>query len=183
MSFSLYDFARDIQRRNDTIDPDTLAKEVGSALEESPPADQAAALEQALRSYVQHVLANVRRRPSVFPGGHAPFDAHGTSAAGDSNQRDSSRSWKTRGSRQYWHPKLEDPYWAGTATDWLRFGDLGVAALNLNAEYHAKLAAANHAKAVELHEWAELLVEHNVAVIRDLPASVLRQRLGGEKAA
>jgi hypothetical protein len=159
------------------VDPDRLTHAVLAALESAPQADREAAFEQALRSTCQHVLNNVRRSPHYFPGGHAADDAQLNIAAGDPKPN-SARSWKTRDAAEYWRAKLDTPYplWDGKNT-WVAFGDLTVDALDRASVWHNTLADANRAKATEMHEWAQLLLHYKVATIKELPETVLRERL------
>jgi hypothetical protein len=174
IKFSLYRFIRTVQRDTGVTHPDKLTAEVITALADAPTEHQDAALEQAIRSSVQHTL-NSMRHVRVFPGGQASSTLGGATA-----QPDSSRSWKVQG----WRSKLEKlyPLWTDN-DDWVPFGDLTIAALDQSAAYHAKLADANRAKAIEMAEWAVLLREHQVERIRQLPETVLRARLDREVAA
>jgi hypothetical protein len=175
--FSLSEFVRAVYTETAEVDPDRLTHAVLTALEAIPEADREAAFEQALRSTCQHVLNNVRRSPNYFPGAHSGHDARRTPATGDP-KLNSARSWKTRGAAEYWRAKLDTPYplWDGKNT-WVAFGDLTVDALDRASVWHNTLADANRAKATEMHEWAQLLLHHKVATVRELPESVLRERL------
>lgn len=176
--FSLHKFIRTVQRDTGVTHPDKLTAEVITALADAPSEHQDAALEQAIRSSVQHTL-NSMRHARIFPGDHLYSGAQDESVAGKA-QPDSSRSWKVQG----WRSKLEKlyPLWTDN-DDWVPFGDLTIAALDQSAAYHAKLADANRAKSIEMYEWAALLREHRVERIRQLPETVLRARLDGDVAA
>lgn len=178
--FSLHRFVRLVQRTKDEIDPDKLTYEVIVALKDAPQEDQDAALEQAVRSFVQHVLNNIRRTRD-FPGDQVTSGTQRGAVAGSLN---SARSWKTRNAAEYWRGELELPYplYDGANT-WVRFGDLTVEALEHSATYHHTLAVTNQKRAEEAREWARLLREHRVLTIRELPESVLRERLNAAGAA
>jgi hypothetical protein len=173
--FSLSEFVRGVHYDTAEIDPDKLTKAVITALAGATKDEQAIALEQAIRSFVQHSLNNVRHSPKIFPGGQGSDGAQSGGAAGEP-KANSARSWKTRGASDYWRVQLEIPYWDGAET-WVAFGDLTSDALDRMTAYHSKLAVANQLKATEMHDWSELLREHKVTTIKDLPEAVLRARL------
>lgn len=179
--FSLSEFVRAVHNETHEIHPDKLVQAVITALADAPQADRDSALEQALRSFCQHTLNNIRRSPHVFPGDQRRTDAHSSSVAGGPTPN-SARSWKTRGAAEYWRAALDRPFWDGADT-WVVFGELTADALDRMTEWHTTLADANRAKATEMHEWAQLLREHKVVMIKDLPEAVLRERLSKADAA
>lgn len=168
--FKLRAFMRTVFNKNAITDPDSLAKEVLRALD---PTDERAALEQALRMVAQNFLTNARGSLTSL-GGHGDDDTHGSTAAG--GRSTSNKSWKTRGSREFWRGRLENPWFIGDR-QWVALGDLDVAALVRIAEHREMLSVANTKEAQAAHEWAALLVEHGAPTIRKLPVSVLRERL------
>lgn len=175
--FKLPRFVRTVFESSTAItDPDTLAKEVLRALE---PRDEHAALEQALRLVAQNFLTKARGSLTSL-GGRSRCDAHNPPVT--EGRTTSSKSWKTRGSREFWQDRLEKPFHV-EGPEWVLLGDLGVPALTRIAEHRDVLSVTNAKEAAGAREWAALLVQHDVAIIRKLPESVLRERLQGEAAA
>lgn len=67
--FDLRELAREVLDTSVAVDPATLAKEVSLRIGRH---DQAAALEQALPTFVHHMIT--RSRHSASPGGHASLE-------------------------------------------------------------------------------------------------------------
>ena len=174
--FKLRKFVRTVFNDSTVTDPESLAKEV---LAQLPAEDERAALEQAMRMVAQNFLTHARGSLTSL-GGQTP---HGTYSAAAAGGRTSSKSWKTRGSREFWRKRLEELYCGGPDQTWLSLGDCDVAALARLAERGDMLAAANAKTAAEAREWAALLERHHVDTVRQLPEDVLRERLQGGAAA
>jgi hypothetical protein len=176
--FKLRRFVRTVFESSAITDPDSLAKEVLRALD---PKDERAALEQALRLVAQNYLTHARGSLTSL-GGQSGVDAQSSPAA--KGRTTSTKSWKTAGSRQFWQKRLEElQHIEGPDRQWIALGDCDVTALLSIAEHRDMLATANAKEAAGAREWAALLTQHNVATVRKLPESVLRERLQGDVAA
>jgi len=176
--FKLRKFMRTVFESSAVTDPESLAKEV---LVQLDPKDERAALEQALRMVAQNFLTHARGSLTSL-GGHERVDPQSSSAAG--GRTTSSKSWKTRGSREFWQKRLEElVHIEGPDRQWIALGDCDVKALLSIAEHRDMLSTANAKEAAGAREWAALLEQHGVTTVRKLPESVLRGRLQGEVAA
>lgn len=175
--FKLRRFVRTVFESGAVTDPESLAKEV---LVQLDPADERAALEQALRLVAQNFLTHARGS-LTSSGGHQWIDTREGHVAGG---RPSTKSWKTRASREFWRKRLEDlVHVNGPDGQWIALGDCDATALLRIAEHRDMLSAANAREAAGAREWAALLEQHGAATVRKLPESVLRARLQGEVAA
>jgi hypothetical protein len=162
--FSLYSFITEVRKEYPTLGPNELTDEVLAAL---PPEHERAALEQSLRHTVSAAITKTTtNRPFLVP------------QRDKQPERDSSRSWKTAASRGRWERFLEEPFHiAPGTTRWIAFGDCTVDDL-VQGSQSRRVAAQNLiSSASAIEEWTELLVRHGVRRVRELPQSVLRERL------
>lgn len=164
--FSIYSFVTEVRKQHPELAPNELAKEV---LTQLPAEHERAALEQALRLLVSgEITRNTANRPFLIP------------SAGLSSEtpRDSARSWKTAASRRRWESYLEEPFHVIPGSKrWIAFGDCTADDLTTSALSRRDRAAALLTAAEALDEWVELLAQHGVRRVRDLPQEVLRHRL------
>jgi hypothetical protein len=161
MSFSVRSFIAGVRESHPTLGPDELTKQV---LIDLPATDKEEAFQQCLRQVVSNCITSTSDR----------FQAPVRQP-----ERDSTRSWKTRVARS-WKIKLEDGFWGPNG--WIKFGDCTIVDLTFAAELRRRDAAALEVSAANLEGWSALLVQHGVDHIRDLPESVLRERLEGGSA-
>ncbi|GAA2107659.1 hypothetical protein [Streptomyces synnematoformans] len=136
------------------------------------------ALAQAMRPYVRDVNAQTRRLHRV-----PPTDAS-TETAGTPPQerprRRPGRSPMVARIRDWWRTQLEDLYEGENGLK--KLGDFTVTDLKYASELRRAQARHNLARAEVLERLAELLTEHGVATVRELPAGVLADILSGEAA-
>lgn len=136
------------------------------------------ALLQAMRTYVREVNVQVRRahrRPPLAVMQETP------GGAGSAKPRAGHvRSAKVAGIREWWRRQLEDRF---EGEDGLKpLGDFTLADLKVAAETRRVLAEQNASRAAWFEHLAELVTEHDVETVRELPSSVLADVLGGEAA-
>jgi hypothetical protein len=166
--FSLSRLVREVCRDSDIIAPDLLAKEVNRRIRK---ADRDAALQEALESYVGQYVARHRSGFSVSPGGQPCADAHSGSAAGGHSHkvaaiRDIARSLRDRVS-----------VGAGPG-EWKFLADCTAENLAYAAAMREEHARRTYARAQQYRRLAELLDEHGVSTVGELPRSVLGDELG-----
>lgn len=169
-SFDLRALIRDVCATSTITDPATLAKEVGRRIGRN---EQREALEQALPTIVQHVISRARGSLSS-PGGQLTTDDQGAYAAGAP-----SRSRKVAGIRETWRRMLRERLNVGPAVgDWKFLADCTTADLAYAAQLREDHARRNAAKAAQLRRLAELLDEHQVTTVGELPEGDLGGALG-----
>lgn len=174
-SFSIYRFITSVRKDYPTLGPDELTEKVLASL---PIEDERAALEQCLRHTVSGAITSSSRdRPFLIPDAvKAEPSSSSSNSSSSSGKRDSTRSWKTRVSRQ-WKINLEVTFKGAEA--WIPFGDSTKVDLLHGAKTRRDEAAELAESAIALELWADLLDEYKVTRVRDLPESVLRERLEG----
>ena len=157
--FDLRALVREVCDTSTMTDPATLAKEVGRRIGRN---QQAAALQQALPVVVQHIVS--RHRGSFVP--------EQRSAA------TSNRSRKVASIRETWRRMLRDRIAVGPdISDWKFLGDCTVDDLAYAAAIREDHARRNAARAQQLRDLAELLDQHGVSTVGDLPEPVLSASL------
>jgi hypothetical protein len=129
-------------------------------------ADRGEALRVALRELVRQVSGQTRH---LAPATEAAPPKTG-------------RSWKVTAIREQWKRALEESYTVGDGQR-ARLAELTREELLLNVREREQMAAANLAAAARLQRLADLLAEHSVARVGDLPEDVLRDVLAPEAAA
>lgn len=158
-TFDLRALIRDVCDSSTMADPVTLAKEVARRIGRN---HQREALEQALPVVVQHVVS--RRQPIAVPEQRAPSAA--------------SRSRKVASIRETWRRMLRDRIAVGPAvSDWKFLGDCTAADLAYAAAIREEHARRNAARAHQLRDLADLLTEHGVSTVSELPEPVLSASL------
>lgn len=170
--FSIYSFITEVRKDNWDMTPNELTKLV---LKELPAEREGEALQQCLRKVVSDHISSSRdgRRPYLHPVPNRPEPP-----------RDSAKSWKTSASRRRWETYLEDPFHVVPGSpDYIRFGDCRVDDLIQAVQKRHDAAEALRVTAAVLEEWCQLLVKHGARRIRELPESVLRERLNRGAAA
>ena len=168
--FNLHALIREVADSSTIADPATLAKEVSRRIDRK---DLRTALEQALPHTVQQVV-HLRRSPLVVPGGHAGTVTHGSRAAGEPKP-----SRKVQGIREAWRRMLRERLNVGPAvSDWKFLADCTVADLSYAASRREDHARRNAERAAQLRRLAELLEEHGVATVGELPDAELGDTLG-----
>lgn len=187
-AFHLRSFIRSVYNETEAGDPQTLAKEVFRRLEHETDLTRAA-LEQALPLVCQNFLST-NRGPLSSLGGHSVPAGNGQDSSVAQGRTPRAGSWRngnpsgSRSPSEHWRKRLEEDHSiGGRGTDWIKLGDCDISALSKMAEYREHLSAANMRGAVGAREWSALLVEHNVRTVRQLPESVLRERLSRSAAA
>ncbi len=137
-------------------DPGELAADVFRRI---PVEHRAAALQQSLRQYVRQILSEERMRTQI--GRPA---VPGTSA-------------KVQGIRDHWQRALRDRLNVGEGV-WKFLADCDADDLLFAAEQRREQASRNRAKAAQYDALRQLLDEHGVKCVADLPAEVLVSSLG-----
>jgi hypothetical protein len=164
--FNLRVLVRDVCDSSTIPDPALLAKEVNRRIQK---ADRDAALEQALRVFVQNVISRARNSP----GGHTTLDTQAIRATGGST------SHKVAGIRNAWRRMLQDRIAVGSDLGaWKFLRDCTAVDLDYAASIREDHARQNAARARQLRQLAELLVTHNAATVSALPDDVLGPALG-----
>lgn len=168
--FNLHSVIREVRDEMTSPDPRMLTKEVNQRIK---PADRDTALEQALAIAVYNVIS--RSRYSTSPDDHAQVDAQDRDVGGGPQ-----RSSKVAGIREAWRRVLESWTNTGPGPGEFKFlGDCTASDLEYTVsinEEHARRTLANAAKNRRL---AELIAEHGVTVVRELPDETLARVLGG----
>jgi hypothetical protein len=164
--FSLSHLVREVCRDSDILAPDLLAKEVNRRIRKT---DRDAALQDALESYVGQYVARHRSGFTVSPGGQTVRDAHNPAAAGGHSHkvaaiRDIARS-------------LRDRVSVGP-DEWKFLSDCTADNLAYAAAMREEHARQTFARAQQYRRLAELLDEHAVSTVGELPRSVLGDELG-----
>lgn len=164
--FDLRALVRDVCATSTIADPGMLAKEVNRRIKK---VDRDAALEQALRSFVHQVVSLNRNSPTS----HVRVDTHLPRAGGGST------SHKVAGIRNAWRRMLRDRVSVGPApSDWKFLEQCTAPDLDYVASIREKLAQQNATAAATYRELQQLVTEHNVSTVGDLPESVLEPVLG-----
>jgi hypothetical protein len=157
--FDLRALVREVCSTSTIADPATIAKEVARRIGRN---QQATALDQALPVVVQHVIS--RGRSAVIPQQRA---------APTSN-----RSRKVASIRETWRRMLRDRIAVGPAvSDWKFLGDCNADDLAYAAAIREDHARRNAARAEQLRQLADLLAEHRVDTVAQLPEPVLSASL------
>lgn len=164
--FSLRNLIRQTADDLDLIDPDAVTDEV---LQRIPRNLVREALQQALRSYVHHVLTG-RRQDTVITD-PADLLAETTGGAGSSNV-----GRKQRAVRDWWRRALDEAYLVADGS-WLRLKDCDLPALKFLAEDRRQRATQLAAKAAEFDLLQRLVTEHGVDTVGELPEDVLQATL------
>lgn len=177
MSATLFDLNRlikDVCDNSSLTDADALTKEVLTRVAE---ADGRVALEQAMPVVVRRFLSR-DHRPLAFPrtpsGGQSSGDTQLPSAAGGPTPF---RSRKVEGIRSYWRNQLKARVNVGHK-EWKFFGDCVRPEVDFLVAHRRELAASNIAVADYLETISQLMVQHDVEFVRDLPEDVVNN-LGG----
>lgn len=159
--FDLRSLVREVCDNSTMADPSTLAKEVGRRIGRN---HQREALEQMLPMFVQHVVSRSR-------GGFVPEQR----SAEPSNI---SRSRKVAAIRETWRRMLRDRIAVGpSVSDWKFLADCDADDLAYAASIREDHARRNAARAEQLRELADLLAEHGVETVSELPEPVLSASL------
>jgi hypothetical protein len=164
--FSLSVLVGEVCRDSDILVPDLLAKEVNRRIRK---ADREAALQEALEAYVGQYVARHRSSFSIPPGGQTGLDTHRTCAAGGHSHkvaaiRDIARS-------------LRDRVSVGPG-EWKFLADCTAENLAYAAAMREEHARRTYARAQQYRRLGELLDEHGVSTVGELPRSVLGDELG-----
>lgn len=157
--FDLRALIREVCNTSTMTDPASIAKEVGRRIGRNQQAD---ALDQALPLVVQHVISRYRAI-SVPQQRTAPAP---------------NRSRKVASIRETWRRMLRDRIAVGPAVgDWKFLGDCTADDLAYAAAIREDHARRNAARAEQLRQLVDLLVEHGVETVGQLPDQVLAARL------
>lgn len=141
---------REVCDTSDYPDPAMIAKEVNRRLKKT---ERDAALELVLPVFVQNVIGQMRMGHS-----HAPPKS----------------SRKVSSIREAWRRVLRDRINVGPEPgDWKFLGDCGADDLTYAAAIREEHARRNAARAEQYRRVAELLDEHGVPFVKDLPDHVL----------
>ncbi|HZB31265.1 MAG TPA: hypothetical protein VE465_13960 [Streptosporangiaceae bacterium] len=163
-SFNLRDLVRDVTASSPATDPGSLADEVARRI---PAEHRDVALRAMLRGYVREFITQ-DRMTHTDPPARAPKPTNG------------GRSWKRDGIRDAWRKRLQDRlHVAADASAWKFLGDCGYDDLTFAALERRTAAERTLSKAEEYEALADLLKEHGVETVRELPAEVLASRLDG----
>lgn len=166
--FDLRALVRDVCDTSTSADPVVVMTEVRRRIAQ---ADQGAALEQALLTFVRHMIS---QRRVLTLGGHQGFETQRFDAPGGHP------SWKVTGIRNAWRATLlRQRLSVGEApTAWKFFGDCTGNDLTYAADVRDQLAVSNALQAQRLRDLAKLLAEHGVTTVKELPDDVLGSALG-----
>lgn len=173
--FSIHLFITGIRKEFPTLGPDELTKKV---LTQLPTEHEREALEQALRTVVVTQISNGPSR------GDRPFLVPSRGAHHEQSGRDSTRSRKLSAIRGRMEENLEKPFFVlPGGKQWIPFGDVSVDDLIRGIKTDQRRVGALTDSITAKEEWIALMVKHGVRRIRDLPESVLRERLEQGRAA
>lgn len=171
--FDLHTLIREVCDASTIANPVTLAVEVGRRID---PADERAALDQALPTVVRHIVSLARGSHSS-PGGHSNCGTQEVPAAGANHSR------KVAGIRAYGRRLRERISVGPTITEWKFLGDCTATDLEYAATVNDNNARWNTAKAAEKRRLAAALAANSVNTVRELPTDILTAALEGEAAA
>lgn len=169
-SFDLRALVREVCDASPVADPDAVVKEVSKRIGRN---QQREALEQALPAVVQQVVS--RSRGNVFDssGGHICGDSQSRSAPGVRPSR------KVAAIRAAWERHLQDWIAVGPKT-WKFLGECNAFDLAFAAAVREDHARRNAARAAQYRRLAELLTEHGVDTVAQLPRVVVSETLRDE---
>ncbi len=153
--FNLRALVREVARTSLVADPGLVAADVLARIADE---DRAAALDQALRDVVREVFRDERNWTRVGP------PQVGVSA-------------KVQGIRDHWQRALRDRINVAEG-EWKFLGECTQDDLAFAAEQRREQASRLRAKAAQYDVLRNLLDEHGVKQVRDLPADVLVTSLG-----
>lgn len=170
-SFNLNALIREVIDTSTLVDPDSLAKEVGKRIGRNQERD---ALQQALPALVMTALS--RGRHLTSSGGHQPTGTQRRNAVGRSNSAPG-RSSKVAGIREAWRKMLQEPIAVG-GNHWKRLAECNAEDLTYAEDLRRAHAARTAAAADKLANLRELLQQHGVATVGDLPDQTLGHALG-----
>lgn len=165
MTFSINTLIREVRAEQPTFGVDAITDLV---LPRIPPEAVMVALRQCLRNTVSGIFTSStdERAPIMSP---VPVDT--------APVPDSTRSRKTRLKRA-WAASLEVQIRG--AQENKPFGDFTLDDCRYAVKTREQRAAVELEHARSFEQWADLLLTHQVARVRDLPESVLRSRLEGK---
>ena len=170
-TFNLNALIREVIDTSTLVDPDSLAKEVGKRIGRNQERD---ALQQALPALVMTALS--RGRHLTSSGGHTRSATHHGIAAGRSSNG-SARSSKVAGIREAWRKMLQEPIAVG-GNHWKRLAECNAEDLTYAEDLRRAHAARTVAAADKLANLRELLRQHGVATVGELPDQTLGHALG-----
>lgn len=156
--FDLRKLVREVCDTSEIADPAQLAKEVNGRLKRQ---ERDAALEACLPLFVQTVLGQMRMS-THRPEPTAPQESR-----------------KVRGIREAWRRMLRDRISVGpNEGDWKFLSDCTGTDLDYAASIREEHARRNMARAEQYRQLAELLEEHGVTTVGELPDDTLGSALG-----
>lgn len=156
--FDLRKLVRDVCENSTVADPAALAKEVNQQIKRT---ERDAALEAALPLFVQNILGQLRMRS------HRPVPVI------------PQPSRKVQGIRETWRRMLRDRINVGPdVSDWKFLADCTAEDLDYAASIREEHARRNAARAEQYRQLAELLEEHGVDTVGELPDGTLGSALG-----
>lgn len=156
--FDLRKLVRDVCENSTVADPAALAKEVDRRIKRQ---ERDSALEACLPLYVQRELGQMRMAT------HRPAPATPQS------------SRKVQGIRETWRRMLRDRINVGPdVADWKFLADCTAEDLAYAASIREEHARRNAARAEQYRQIAELLEEHGVDTVGELPDTTLGSALG-----
>lgn len=167
MTFDLRALVREVCAASASADPAVVTGEVRQRI---TLADRDTALDQALLTFVRHVIS---RWGELGTGDHPLLDPHHQHAPGAQPSR------KVAAIRGAWRAVLRKRLSVGEdPSAWKFFGDCTDGDLLYAADVRDALAASNARQAQRLRDLAKLLVDHQVVTVKDLPEDVLESVLG-----
>lgn len=169
--FDLRALVREVCDTSVLTDPPALAKEVARRIDEG---DLREALEQVLPVFVQHVVSRRRGDSSDPPTGQMNTGTQPAGAGRGPTRIPAQRSRKVAGIREAWRKHLRDRIAVGPdRSDWKFLGDCTRDDLGYASAIRRRHAETNAAAADRLDGLAELLAEHGVERVADLPDPML----------
>lgn len=170
--FDLRLLVREVCETVDSADPRQLVKEVSGRIAHE---DRDTALEQALHVVLLQAVA--RDRHHISPGAQGQSGAPAPSAAGGSPSR------KVASIRDAWRQMLRDRISVGPdPSEWKFLADCTAVDLDYAASIREEHARRTAARAAQYRQLAELVTQHGVSTVGQLPSSVLGEHLNGDDA-
>lgn len=165
--FNLRALVREVAAASKAADPGDLAEEVFPKI---PRKEMASAVREMLRTYVRIVLGESR---SV---GHLAQE--GVGSPGDDVSRTAGRSLKVAAIREAWRARLTDRIHTGPAsTAWKLLGDCTADDLLFAADERRHVAERTLSRAVFYERLAEVVKDHGVTSVKELPDDALSSHL------
>lgn len=179
---NLSDKVREVAGSHQLHDPREITEALLKLLS---PEDKERALRQALLPYVRNVLNNQQRQAFNAVRNHGQETQAKPKAQQKAQPkagtRRPSRSAKVAGIRDWWVEAMKSS--VSIEGTWKSFGDCSPKDIRWMADSRHELAQANKSQAVQYEELAELMEEHGVSKVEELPREVFsKAEIAGQAA-